>query len=79
MTQISLQLPENVLSKAKKYARNKGYSSVQDFIREIVRERLFDGELFGGKYTAFASEKALAKNWLVKEEDKAWEHLQKEI
>jgi len=36
------------------------------------------GKKFGGKFTYLASEEALAKNWLSKEEDKAWEHLQGE-
>jgi hypothetical protein len=50
---------------------------LQDFIRETMRQRIFE-EPFGGRYTAIASEKALAKHWLSKEEDVAWQHLQKE-
>ena len=32
-----------------------------------------------GYYTMLASERSLAKNWLTKEEDEAWEHLQDEV
>jgi len=36
-------------------------------------------EKIGGKFTYLSSEKALAKNWLSKEEDKAWRHFQVKI
>ena len=79
-TQISLNLPDKLLNAAKSVADVKGYNNVQDFIREMLREKLFeDQEKIGGKLTYLASEKTLAKNWLLKEEDKAWQHLQKEI
>ena len=66
--QISLKLSDKMLSEAKKYARLHGYDQLQDFIREIV----------SGLYTYKASEASLAKNWMRKEEDEAWEHLQEE-
>ena len=75
-TQINLKLSDKMLKAAKKQAEKQGYDSLQDFIRETMRQRLFD-EPFGGRYTAQASEKALAKHWLSKEEDAAWAHLQK--
>ena len=34
-------------------------------------------EDMNGRFTMLASEKALAKHWLTKEEDEAWGHLQK--
>ena len=78
-TQISLKLSDKMLSTAKEYAELHGYENLQDFIREMLREKLFEQEQnLSGINTYLASEKALAKNWLNKEEDKAWAHLQKE-
>ena len=77
-TQISLKLSEKMLATAKKYARMQGYDNLQDFIREMLREKLFERENISGLNTYKASEASLAKNWLRKEEDEAWEHLQKE-
>ena len=77
-TQISLKLSEKVFSIARSYAEKHGFDTLQDFIREVLREKLFEQEDFlGGKYTALASESSLAKNWMTKEEDQAWGHLQK--
>ena len=67
------------MKSAKAHAQQKGFDTLQDFIRETLREKLFEGESFGGAYTYRASEKSLAKNWMSTEEDQAWAHLQKEI
>ena len=77
-TQISLKLSDKMFAKTKKYVEKKGYDSTQDFIRELIREKLFEDNL-GAMATAIASEKVLAKTWNTKDEDKAWKHLQKEI
>ncbi len=39
----------------------------------------FNDEELNSKFTFLASEKSLARNWLSKEEDEAWKHLQKEV
>ena len=80
-TQISLKLSERIYSSAKAYSEIHGYDSLQDFIRELIRERLFEGEteVFGGFSSYLASEESLARNWLLPEEDEAWSHLQREI
>lgn len=80
-TQISLKLSDKLFETAKIFAEKKGYESLQDFIRETIREKLFDqkNENIGGLYTSKASEESLAKNWMVAEEDKAWKHLQKKM
>ncbi len=80
-TQISLQLSDRIFSSAKDYADVHGFDTLQEFIRELIRERLFERELelFGGFSTYVASEEALARHWLSPEEDEAWDHLQKEI
>ncbi|MBI4142214.1 hypothetical protein HY484_04775 [Candidatus Woesearchaeota archaeon] len=44
--------------------------------RAITQVKLFENESFGGILTYKASEQILAKNWLTKEEDNAWVHLQ---
>ncbi|MFH0874486.1 MAG: ribbon-helix-helix domain-containing protein [archaeon] len=41
-TQINIRMPDNLLDTAKDYAESMGFSNVQDFIRETVREKLFD-------------------------------------
>lgn len=76
--QINLKLSDVLVSTAEKYIKLHGFSSLQDFIREILREKLFEDEKVSGIYTYKAAESSLAKHWLTKEEDEAWEHLQEE-
>lgn len=79
-TQINLKLSERMFHTARVAANTKGFDNLQDFIREMLREKLFEEqERLGGKFTMLASEKALAKHWLTKEEDEAWRHFAKEI
>lgn len=77
-TQISIKLSEKMFNTAKDYADIHGFDSIQDFIRETLREKLFEEESLDGKLTYLASEKSLARDWLSKEENEAWAHLQKE-
>ena len=35
-------MPENLLNSANSYAKEHGFGTVQDFIKETVREKLFD-------------------------------------
>jgi len=78
-TQISLKLSDKMFGVAKNFAELKGFENLQDFIREVVREKLFEEEkeFISGLATSTASEKSLAKAWLSKDEEKAWKHLQK--
>ena len=73
--QINLKFSDEVFSKVKKYSKDYGYGSIQDFIRELVREKLFEKERVSGFQTYLASEKALARLWDTKEEDEAWKNL----
>ena len=41
-TQINLRMPQNMLTVAKEYARSHGFSNIQEFIKETVREKLFE-------------------------------------
>ena len=40
--QINLRLPENILKTANEYAEEHGFGSIQDFIKETLREKLYD-------------------------------------
>ena len=77
-TQISLNLSDKMFEAAKKHVEIKGFENLQDFIRETLRQKLFEDEIVSSVLTMKASEESLAKNWLSKKEDKAWKHLQKE-
>jgi len=48
-TQINLRLPENMLKTAKNYADRNGYGTVQEFIKETLREKLFEEEKLSKK------------------------------
>ena len=41
-TQINLRLPEKILISARKYSEKHGYGTIQDFIKETMREKLFE-------------------------------------
>ena len=41
-TQINLRLPEKLLDSVKSYSEKNCYSSIQEFIKETLREKLFD-------------------------------------
>ena len=41
-TQINLRLSERMLNSAKSYANKNGFGTVQEFIKETVREKLFE-------------------------------------
>ena len=41
-TQINLRLPEKVLTSAASYAEKHGYATIQEFIKETLREKLFE-------------------------------------
>lgn len=40
-TQINLRLPEKMLVSAQAYSEKHGFGTVQDFIKEAMREKLF--------------------------------------
>tara|TARA_Y100000310_G_scaffold226796_1_gene228995 strand:+ start:1480 stop:1725 length:246 start_codon:yes stop_codon:yes gene_type:complete len=42
--QINIRLSKRMLVSAEKYAKNYGFSNVQEFIRETIREKLFKPE-----------------------------------
>lgn len=40
--QINLRLPSNLLTEARSYAEKHGFSNIQDFVKEALREKLFE-------------------------------------
>lgn len=43
--QINVRMSENLLKASKKYSEKHGYANIQDFIRETVREKVFEEAL----------------------------------
>ena len=41
-TQINLRLPEKILVSAKSYIEEHGFGTIQEFIKEVMREKLFE-------------------------------------
>ncbi|MDP3727851.1 MAG: ribbon-helix-helix domain-containing protein [bacterium] len=41
-TQINLRLPEKMIHSANTYVEKHGYGTIQEFIKETVREKLFE-------------------------------------
>ena len=41
-TQINLRLPEKMLVSAQTYVEKHGFNTVQDLIKELMREKLFE-------------------------------------
>lgn len=41
-SQVNVRMPDELLSKAQEQAKNYGFGSVQEFIRETIREKVFD-------------------------------------
>jgi hypothetical protein len=41
-TQINVRLDDSFLGKARKYAQKNGFSTVQELMKESLREKLFD-------------------------------------
>jgi len=41
-SQINLRFPDELLTNAKNFAQSNGYINIQEFIRETVREKIYD-------------------------------------
>ena len=41
-TQINVRFPEKIIVSAQSYAQEHGFGTVQEFIKETIREKLFD-------------------------------------
>ena len=71
--QINLRLPEKLLGSARKYADKHGYATLQEFIKETLREKLFDKAQISKK------ELALVSKFLKVCEDKGLYGTEKEL
>lgn len=77
MTQLTLQLDDDLVLQAKEYSTRTGKSLsdlVADFLASLRPERAGSaGE------AALLSEAALAQDWLREEEEEAWRHFQPDV
>ena len=44
MSQINLRLPKNLRREAERYTKRYGYKSVQEFAKELIREKILQEE-----------------------------------
>lgn len=51
-TQINLRLSEQMLSSVRAYSKTNGFDNVQEFIKETLREKLFEGKTISGRELA---------------------------
>jgi len=49
-TQINLRLPETMLISVQDYVQKHGFNTIQDFIKELIREKLFEEPLITKEY-----------------------------
>lgn len=57
-TQINLRLPNDFLKKAIRYAEKRGFSSIQELIKETLREVVYEDDLKLSKETIKAIEES---------------------
>ena len=69
MTNITLSIDDEVYKGMKKFSEVKW----SEFVRKCVQKRIEELETI--KSNTFADEELLAKNWLSKEDNKAWKNL----
>lgn len=48
-TQVNVRLPDNLLASAKKYAKEKGFGTVQELIKETLREEVCEEDTLSKK------------------------------
>lgn len=71
-SQINLRLTPKILSAATSYAQQHGFGNVQEFIRETMREKLFDEEEISEKELSLVkqlSKVSKEKNLVVGEKE----------
>ena len=55
-TQINLRLPEKMIISANKYTEKHGYGTLQEFIKETLREKLFEEKTISKRELALVKE-----------------------
>lgn len=53
-SQINLRMNDKLLEEAKLYSQTFGYENVQDFIRETIREKVFESNELTNKELEYA-------------------------
>ncbi len=77
MTNITLSIENSVYNQMKKYSEIKW----SEFVRKSIKQRVDELEKIEKKsktetlFSMLASETALKKDWLSKEDEEAWKHL----
>lgn len=41
-SQVNVRMPKELLELTKKHAKKRGYSTMQEFIKEAIREKIFE-------------------------------------
>ena len=80
MAQINIRIDDDIKNEGERLFRELGISfssAVSMFVCQAIRERAIPFHITANtaKYITLASEKALAKEWLLLEEDSAWADL----
>ena len=73
-TQVNVRFPAQLLQQAQRHATAEGFGTVQDFIRESVRERVRGERLTPSEYAELERVLARKHKWLG--EDELWKALQ---
>jgi Arc/MetJ-type ribon-helix-helix transcriptional regulator len=72
-TQINLRLSEEFLSSLRKKAKLRGFSNIQEFIKDVLREKLFDEDQIS------KDELVLVKKLIKANEEKSLYGTEKEL
>lgn len=59
-TQINLRLPEKIIVSAEGYAEEHGFGTVQEFIKELIREKLFEEQVLSREELSLVTKLAAA-------------------
>jgi len=71
-TQLNIKINNNLLHKAEIVANKEGYINIQEMIREILRNKIYED----GDGLFEASMESIGKDWFTKEEEEAWQKFQ---
>ena len=72
-TQINLRLSEDFIDSAKRQAEIQGFATIQEFIKEVLREKLFQESLISNE------ELVLVKKLMQANEEKSLYGTEKEL
>jgi len=78
-TQVNIRFPAKLLVSTQKYAKKQGFSNIQEFIKETVREKIFDKPEFSKEEVKLIEKfaKACDKHKLYGTEEDLWKALRR--